>query len=172
MEVSVAIEGSRAERLATLYAQHAPKAGRLAFLLLGDKNAAEDLVQEAFIRVAGRLTMLRRPEAFEGYLRQTVVNLARSHVRRKIRDRSISERVGQERIDHAMIPDLTQSDSIARGLRSLPYRQRAAIVLRFYLDLSETETAEVLGCAVGTVKSSVHRGLQALRTDMEGRNDE
>ena len=164
----MAIEGSRAERLATLYAQHAPKAGRLAFLLLGDKGAAEDLVQEAFVRVAGRLTMLRKPEAFEGYLRQTVVNLARSHIRRKVRDRAIAERVRRERTSHVGAPDVAQSDLIARGMQALTHRQRAAIVLRFYLDLSEEETAETLGCAVGTVKSSVHRGLQALRIQMEG----
>src|SRR6266566_9470783 len=69
-------------RLGTLYGRHAPGAVRLAYLLTGDPALAEDLVQDAFVKLAGRLAHLRDPEAFDAYLRRTVVNLANSHFRR------------------------------------------------------------------------------------------
>jgi hypothetical protein len=75
-------ERQRSGRLAELYAEHAPRAGRLAYLLVGDRDVAEGIVQEAFVRVAGRLWTLRNPDAFDAYLRQTVLNLARGHMRR------------------------------------------------------------------------------------------
>ena len=145
-------------RLAELYVAHAPAASRLAYLLTGDRALAEDLVHEAFVRMFGRFRDLREPEAFPRYLRRTVVNLARSHFRRRRVERSYLERHPRP-----APTELPTADDMWERLQQLNARQRAAIVLRYYEDLSERETAEILGCAVGTVKSLVSRGLQELR---------
>ncbi len=152
-------------RLADLYAAHAPDAARLAYLLTGDRALAEDLVQEAFVRLFGRFRDIRQPEAFPAYLRKTVVNLAKSHFRRRRVERSYLER---------RQPDPPEGeptvDDMWTRLQALRPRQRAAIILRYYEDLSESQTADILGCPVGTVKSLVSRGIEQLRAriDQEG----
>lgn len=153
-------------RLGELYLRHADEAARLAYLLTGDHALAEDLVQEAFIRLAGRLVHLRDPDAFHAYLRRTVVNLANSHFRRRRVERAYLEREqggayaqpgpGSDR-------SVEERDHLWQALGQLPVRQRAAIVLRFYEDLSESSIAELLRCRPGTVKSLLSRGLEALR---------
>src|ERR687887_372587 len=82
-------------RLGELYLRHADGAVRLAYLLTGDMALAEDLVQDAFVRLAGRLVHLRDPGAFDAYLRKTVVNLSRSHFRRRRVERAYVERAGR-----------------------------------------------------------------------------
>jgi RNA polymerase sigma-70 factor (sigma-E family) len=151
-------------RLGDLYAAHAPDAVRLAFLLTGDRHLAEDLVHEAFVRLFGRFRDLRNPDAFGAYLRTTVVNLARSHFRRRRVERAYVEREGRQRPTIADEPG--QRDEMWDVLQRLHPRQRAAIVLRYYEDLTEAQTAEILGCAVGTVKSLVARGIEQLRREM------
>jgi len=151
-------------RLETLYAAHAPDAARLAYLLTGDRALAEDLVQEAFVRMFGRFRDLRNPEAFGAYLRKTVVNLARSYFRRRGVEHTFLEREAREPAKSAE-PAEPQHE-MWTALKRVTPRQRAAIVLRFYEDLSEAQTADVLGCAVGTVKSLVSRGLKQLREDL------
>lgn len=151
-------------RLGELYARHAPGAVRLAYLLTGDQALAEDLVQESFVRLFGRFRDLRDPEAFPAYLRATVVNLARSHFRRRRVGRAYPEREG--------VPPESWNDDIGRrhemweALQSLPIRQRAAVVLRYHEDLTEAQTADVLRCPAGTVKSLVARGVQRLRDEL------
>lgn len=151
-------------RLETLYAAHAPDAARLAYLLTGDRALAEDLVQEAFVRMFGRFRDLRHPEAFAAYLRKTVVNLARSHFRRRGVEHTFLVNEAQEPAKVAEQPETNHEMWMA--LKRVTPRQRAAIVLRFYEDLSEAQTAHILGCAVGTVKSLVSRGLKQLREDL------
>jgi RNA polymerase sigma-70 factor (sigma-E family) len=154
-----------------LYLRHADGAVRLAYLLTGDREMAEDLVQDAFVKAAGRLVHLRNPEAFDAYLRTTIVNLTRSYFRRKRVERLYLERA--QRIDPPetyLSPrrSLEDQDELWQALRRLTQRQRAAIVLRFYEDLPEGEVAEILQCAPGTVKSLVSRGLEKLRDEIEG----
>ncbi|HET9673014.1 MAG TPA: SigE family RNA polymerase sigma factor [Actinomycetota bacterium] len=152
-------------RLADLYARHAPGAGRLAYLLTGDRHLAEDLTQEAFVRAFGRFRDLRRPDAFEWYLRRTVVNLSRSHFRRRRTERDFL--AAQPRREPATpAADPTEHDAMWRTLQTLPPRQRAAIVLRYYEDLTDAQVAETLRCPVGTVKSLIHRGLERLRSEV------
>jgi RNA polymerase sigma-70 factor (sigma-E family) len=162
-EERAAVPRAEGGRMAELYQAHAPDAARLAYLLTGDRALAEDLVHEAFVRMFGRFRDLRQPDAFRAYLRTTVVNLARSHFRRRKAERAYVER--------ARAPDAGATDPGGRlemweALQRLQPRQRAAIVLRYYEDLTEAQTAEVLGCAVGTVKSLVSRGLERLRTEI------
>ncbi|HEX9377833.1 MAG TPA: SigE family RNA polymerase sigma factor [Actinomycetota bacterium] len=151
-------------RLGELYARHAADAARLAYLLTGDRALAEDLTQEAFVKMFGRFRDLRNPDAFEWYLRRTVVNLARSHFRRRRVERAYLEGRGRaEGTTTAAPPDVGAREEMWEALQGLSERQRTAIVLRFYEDLSEARTAEVMGCPVGTVKSLVSRGLERLR---------
>ncbi len=169
IEAEAVIHHERASRLAALYALHAPKAGRLAYLLTGDLDIAEDLAQEAFAQLIGRFGSIRDEAAVASYLRRSVVNLARKHWSKLRSERSYFRREGRNLATQAAtLPDVAVQDELWRALQQLPYRQRAAIVLRFYEDLSEQEAARLLGCAVGTVKSSVSRGLRRLREEMVG----
>jgi RNA polymerase sigma-70 factor (sigma-E family) len=157
-------------KLEELYQRHAGAAVRLAYLLLQDRSVAEDLVQDAFVRVAGRLVHLRDPGAFDAYLRRTVVNLSHSYVRRKMLERAFLRREATAERDMARSPTSSFEDRelLWRALGRLPERQRVAIVLRFYEDLPESKVAEILRCSPGTVKSRVSRGLEALRHEMRG----
>jgi RNA polymerase sigma-70 factor (sigma-E family) len=161
--------GDSVERgvLSDLYVAYAPDGIRLAFLLTGDQALAEDLVQDAFVRLVGRLRHLREPAAFWTYLRRTIVNLATSHFRHGRVERAYLERVAAAPSSVANVND-DLDETMHRILLGLPQRQRAAIVLRFYEDLSDAQTAAVLGCSPGTVRSLTSRGMQTLREELEG----
>jgi RNA polymerase sigma-70 factor (sigma-E family) len=157
-----------ADRLEELYARHVPDAIGFAYLLTGDRAQAEDLVHEAFVRVVGRLRHLRQPEAFDPYLLRTVVNLHTSGLRRLRVERVYLERERRRPVRQVGPPDLADRDELWRALDHLPPRQRAAIVLRYYEDLSERDTSEILGCSVAAVKSLTARALETLRTQIRG----
>jgi RNA polymerase sigma-70 factor (sigma-E family) len=150
-------------RLAEIYERSAPGGFRLAYLLTGDRALAEDLVQEAFLRFVGRLKHLRDPEAFDGYLRRTIVNLSKNVYRHRDIERSYVERRTAELREETQDRDVTAYESMRSALLALPERQRAAIVLRYYEDLHETEIADILSCRPATVRSLVARGLEGLR---------
>jgi RNA polymerase sigma-70 factor (sigma-E family) len=155
-------------RMADLYRLHAPAAARLAYLMTGDQARAEDLVHDAFVKVIGRFGEIRDPDAFGAYLKRTVINLANSFFRRRKLEREHLESEGRAiRFEPAEETDPIEREAMWRGLSVLPIKQRAAIVLRFYEDISEQQTAEMLGVPVGTVKSMVSRGLDALRKEVE-----
>jgi RNA polymerase sigma-70 factor (sigma-E family) len=149
------------------YRAESARVATLAYLLTGDRHLAEDLMQEAFLRVGSRLRHVA-PETFGPYVRRTVVNLARSHFRRAaVRRKHVpaieTEHGIRQRAAEAGDTDAETRDELWRLLCRLPERQREAIVCRFYLDLSEAQTADALGISTGTVKSSTSRGLAALR---------
>ena len=146
-------------RIGELYLGHADSAVRLAYLLTGNRDVAEDLVQDAFVRLAGRLVHLRDPGAFDTYLRKTVVNLANSYFRRRRVERTYELRTRGAATIGALAHSVEDRQTLAAALRKLPQRQRAALVLRFYEDQSEAQTA-------GTVKSLVSRALETLRKDV------
>lgn len=160
-----AVEGrpaliASAARVEDLYRAHLPGATRLAYLLTGDRATAEDVAQDAFLRVASRLGALRDEAAFGAYLHRAVVNGVRNRARRQRLER-LHPPVPQPPYD---LPDVAARDALWQAMLRLPHRQRAALVLRFYLDLSEADIAARLGCRPGTVKSALARGLAALRT--------
>jgi len=154
------------ERLARLYRTHIDRAFRLAYLLTADRELAEDLAQDAFVKLAGRLVHVRRPGDLEAYLRATVVNLANSHFRRRRVERAYLEREGTVPGAADDDLDLGTRDELRRMLLVLPIRQRTAIVLRFYEDLSESQTAELMRCRASTVRSMVSRGMATLRAEV------
>jgi RNA polymerase sigma-70 factor (sigma-E family) len=152
--------------LGDLYVRHAPEGIRLAFLLTGDRVLAVDLVQ-AFTRLVGRLRHLRDPGVFGAYLRRTIVNLATSHCRRRRVERAYLERSATA-LEAEINPNQELDATLHEALLRLPERQPTAIVLRFYEDLSDVQTAEILRCSPGTVRSLVSRGLKTLRSELEG----
>jgi RNA polymerase sigma-70 factor (sigma-E family) len=168
VEAEIALGRDRGATLAELYATHGPRAGRLAYVLTQDRELAQDVAQEAFARLIVRLPTLRNPDAVEAYLRRSVVNLCRKHWRRVSRERSFLRLEGPPMATRTTAqPDVVRQDALRVALERLPYRQRAALILRFYEDLTERQTARALGCAVGTVKSLVFRGLRALREEID-----
>jgi RNA polymerase sigma-70 factor (sigma-E family) len=163
MVADMGAQEAGASRLSELYVRSAPAGFRLAYLLTGDRALAEDLVQEAFLRFVGRLHHLRDPDAFDGYLRRTIVNLSKNVFRRRAVERSYMERRSAELREGHTDRDVATYESMRTALLSLPARQRAAIVLRYYEDLHESQIADVLRCRPATVRSLVARGLEALR---------
>jgi RNA polymerase sigma-70 factor (sigma-E family) len=159
------------EALEQLYAAHYRGLVRLAVLLVADVGTAEEVVQDAFVAMHRRWSTLREPDKALAYLRQSVVNGARSSVRR----RTVRERhAALVRTDDAALPGADEHALAAErraavldALHSLPTRQREVLALRYYLDLSEAEIARTLGISRGAVKSHASRGVAALRTRME-----
>jgi len=138
--------------LVSLYRARYGDMVRLAFLMTGSSAEAEEIVQEAFVRVRRRIDRVDNPSA---YLRTAVVNGCRNRYRRILVERRhapLAEPAAYDRVDE-------MSDALA----ALPARQRAVIVLRYYAGMNEAEIAGALGCRPGTVKSLCHRGLAELR---------
>jgi RNA polymerase sigma factor (sigma-70 family) len=149
--------------IAELYRQHVPALrGFTTMLTAGDRALAEDLVHDAFIRATSRVVPLRNADAFEAYLRRSVINAAVSWRRRQgVERRWLTRQAPGWHADAFAAVDA--ADRAARLLRALPPRQRVAVAARICLDLSEAQTAHLLGCSLGTVKSLTSRGLAALR---------
>ena len=159
--------GAGRPSLAELYERTAPGAVRLAYLLTGDRSVAEDIAQDAFVRVSGHLAHLRDGGAFDAYLRRAVVNLAKNHFRHRAVERAFLERANPASATQGHEQPLVERETTMAALARLPQRQRAAIVLRFYEDLTEDAIAQILRCRNGTVRSLVTRGVQALRADIQ-----
>jgi len=164
--------GSRKARLEELYAVQVAPLQRLAFLLTGDHHLSEDITQQAFVKFYRRFFNLRDAAAAPAYLRRTVVNLARTHRRRERRERE-HRQTHERAAEAAWGPNVEEHDLIIQTLANLPYRQRAAIVLRFYEDLTEHQAAEVLNCSPAAMKSLTARAMASLRgMDIQGGIDD
>lgn len=148
-----------------------------AYLISCDESDAEDLVQECLLKVANRWRRVRTMNLPVAYARRVLVNLALDSGRGQTRRRrelagagEIGEPVPHELVDQratAAFESITTRAPLLDALRELSSQQRAAIVLRYFHDLSEAETAELLGCGVGTIKSSTARGLARMREIVE-----
>jgi RNA polymerase sigma-70 factor (sigma-E family) len=139
---------------------------RAAYLLTGDQHLAEDLLQNVLSRVAGRWERLRAKGSPEAYIRTSLYREYVSWLRRKPNSEIPTDVLPEPASSSASadFADLTTLRlSLERALGKLTRQQRAVIVLRFYEDLSEADTARILGCTVGTIKSQTHRSLARLR---------
>lgn len=139
---------------------------RAAYLMVGDVGLAQDLVQESLSKTYVAWPRLRHPQAAEAYTRKVITTTAISWFRRRSWN---SERVVGELPENAArgpAESVATRVSLLKALGELPPRQRAVIVLRYYEDLTERQTADVLGCAVGTVKSQASAALLRLRSLM------
>lgn len=161
---------SQLPELAVLYEQHAGRAYAFAYHLTGDRALAEDLLQDAFLRVAGRLRTVQ-PESFPAYLNRTIANLATSHWRRRQVERAHLARQlpGLGHADEAGSVDLRRT--LNEELLRLPARQRVAVVARYYLDWPDEDIAEALSCRPVTVRSLISRGLARLRPAFAGHSE-
>lgn len=139
---------------------------RLAFLLCGDAAVAEEVAADALAKVYGAWSR-RRLDSPEAYLRRVLVNEVRSRGRRRILERRELVRRSRPVPPELLADRFADRQVLVDALARLPMHQRAPIVLRFFEDLSERDTAAVLGKDVGTVKSSVSRGLARLREMLE-----
>ncbi len=148
---------SRRDALALLYERHYAELVRLAFALTSDWGLAEELAQEAFVRVWRSWGNIRDQQSAPAYLRTTVVNLARRSLRRSLQERRAWSDADPRSADPG------ESIDLLRALARLPARKRACVVLRFYMDLSEADTAAALGVSVGTVKSQTAKALRRLQ---------
>ena len=156
------VRASRDQEFSAYMAARQPALLRTAYLLTGDHAGAEDLVQAALAKLYLSWDRVREREAVDGYVRRIMVNEHHSLWRRAWKRREHTTRTVPERAVHDEYDD-GRSDALWEFVRSLPPRQRAVVVLRYYEELSEAETAAVLGVSVGTVKSQTSRALAALR---------
>ena len=142
------------------YRRLRPALVRLAHLLTGSPDLAEDVVHDAFLACAGRWSTLEAPDA---YVRRAVTNQAFSALRRVGRERHKADRAGRAAPLTVGIPEV---DETWDALRRLPDRQRMALVLRFYEDLAEADIARLLDCRPATVRSLIHRGLARVSKEI------
>ncbi len=150
---------------AALYRAHVPSAVRLAFLLTGDAASAQDVAHDAFLRAASRLRLMRNQDHFGAYLRRAVVRSVLMRHRSMEREQARAKRVahGLAGVVDDPAGNASAHFDLVAALRTLPSHQKSALVLRYWLDLSEADIALAMGCRPGTVKSSLSRGLEALR---------
>jgi len=144
------------DELVELYQREWSPLLRTAYALVGSLATAEEIVQDAFVALQSTRTAVLNPGA---YLRRSVINGCRSiHRHRAVVSRTAIP-VQRPAIDH--------HDELGDALSALPWRQQAALVLRYHLDLAETDIAEALGCRPSTVRSIIKRGLDALRKGID-----
>jgi RNA polymerase sigma-70 factor (sigma-E family) len=146
--------------------------GRLAYLLCGDQHLAEDLVQTCLIRLYHAWPRIQQPDAVDAYVRKVLLRCWLNERRRPWRRSESRDGVVPDRPDDTADPALGVGsahvrDILRRALAEVPPRQRAAVILRYWSQLSVTETAAALRCSEGTVKSQAARGLAALRAAVD-----
>jgi RNA polymerase sigma-70 factor (sigma-E family) len=151
-----------------LYSNHYRSLVRLAGLLVRDVQTAEEVVQDCFIAMHDGWHRLRDEDKALSYLKQAVVNRSRSVLRhRSVMDRNAPKPApDMPSAEQGAIAQLERTEVIA-ALRALPDRQRQALVLRYYADLSEAKIAEMMGISKGAVKSHTARGMSSLRAILE-----
>lgn len=160
--------------VADLFASEGRSLVRLARIFCDDQAAAEDLVQEAFIRLHRSAGTIRDPEKAPAFLRSIVINLAKDHNRRglmSLRHRAAAQ-APDVRPDAGVDADAIESEEarvVLDAIRLLPDRQRSCVVLRYYLQYSESETAATLGISKNSVKTHCRRALATLEVVLEDR---
>jgi RNA polymerase sigma-70 factor (sigma-E family) len=165
---AVAVAWDADQAVTALYSANYRSLVRLAAMLVRDAGTAEEVVQDAFVAMHGGWRRLRDPDKALSYLRQSVVNRSRS----VLRHRAVVEKYAPKGLPDApsaeagAIGELERS-AVIDALSRLPARQREALVLRYYADLSEAEIANAMGISRGAVKSHTARGMTALRNVLE-----
>lgn len=162
---------AREEQIGALFDEHYTRLRDLAYVILGDRNLAEEIVMEAFLKTFTGWNRIRDLDRADAYLRRAVVNLCRSKIRRKVveaRSNAITYRRDERKVPD-WDPDLhEESRELWAAVKDLPPRQRACIVLRYVEDLPEGDIAEIMDCSVGTVRSQLSRARRKLEASLEG----
>jgi RNA polymerase sigma factor (sigma-70 family) len=154
-----------------LFTDHCAELVRLAYLIVGDRDVAEEAVHEAFIAVYRNWNTLRDSSALRTHVSAAVMDQCRTAQRDQVRSRRLTDRLSRGR----KLPASIDGDAIANDqalrmfavLRRLPHRQREVVVCRYHLDLTEAQTAALLELEIGTVNRQAHRALQRLQRDKE-----
>jgi RNA polymerase sigma factor (sigma-70 family) len=144
------------DSVAELFGRHRRRLMGLAAAVTLDRSVADEIVQEAFAGLTSRIAVVRDPEA---YLQRSVINLSIRVVRRRERARSVVALP----LEQSAIPEIDELWDVVAGL---PVQQRAVVVLRFWEDLSQKQIASVLEIPIGSVKSTLHRALLALKAQL------
>lgn len=158
------------ERFAEFVRSSSGQLARTAYLLTANRASAEDLVQETVLRLYRRKAWLLGADAPVAYARRTMTNLYINERRRKASTELVTDQVPDRGVEPDVAGTLADRDQVWTLLRALPAKQRAAIVLRYYHDLSDANIAAALECREGTVRSLISRGLAALRVTPEDRS--
>ncbi len=144
---------------------------RTAWMLTGDRPLAEDLLQTALARTWPHWARISREGMPAAYVRTVMVRTYASWTGRRWCGEYPSQELPDRAAEEGAYVAADERDRLARALATLPRRQRAVVVLRYYLDLSEQQAADALGCSVGTVKTQAARGLARLRETSAGQPD-
>lgn len=165
--LAVSDSNDAAAAVGSLYQETAVSLIRLAYVILSDRQAAEDVVQEAFCSLYRQWPRLDDHERARHYVRASVINGCRSVMRRqRVRARHVLYELPAPAADMSIL-GREERDNLIRAVDQLPGRQRQALVLRFYLDLADEEIAELMGIRPSTVRSTIHRALGLLGRKMK-----
>ncbi|HET9657753.1 MAG TPA: SigE family RNA polymerase sigma factor [Kineosporiaceae bacterium] len=156
------------EEFAAFVDRYSTSLVRLAYLLLGDSHAAEDLAADVFLAAWRQWERISKVEYPLAYLRQMVTNKAATRHRNRARERLGLERMFAGVTETGHDPDGATVIDVRAALQRIPPRRRACLVLRFAFDLSEREVAQTLGITIGAVKSQTFKGLAQLRKELGG----
>jgi RNA polymerase sigma-70 factor (sigma-E family) len=160
--VGTAVDDVAAAEFHEFFERYHAELSRLAYLLTGDPDAADDLAADALVAMWHQWDRVRAADHPGAYARGVVTNLARSRIRSLVRERRRIALFWGQRSERVDDPDVPAVLDVREALRRLPFRKRACVVLRHAFDLSEKETALTLGISVGTVKSQTSRGIAEL----------
>ncbi|MEU6843180.1 SigE family RNA polymerase sigma factor [Streptomyces sp. NPDC046716] len=155
-------DGPASAEFHAFFERHHAELARLAHLLTGEADAADDLAADALLALWHRWDRVRAAEHPVAYARGVVANLARTRIRSAVRERRRVALFWSGRQDRTEGPDVPAVVDVQDALRELPFRKRACVVLRHAFDLSEKDTALALGISVGTVKSQTSKGMAEL----------
>jgi RNA polymerase sigma-70 factor (sigma-E family) len=159
----------RTSAVTELFEAHYVSLVRMARLLVDDRETAEDVVMDAFTSLYRRWTAIRDPDEAHRYVRSSVLNGARSQLRRRrLRRHHETGSPDQEAIRDGFETNEADRSTVTQLLRTLPYRQRQVLVLRYFVDLTEAQIAYELGVSPGSVKTHASRGLAALARALDG----
>jgi RNA polymerase sigma-70 factor (sigma-E family) len=143
---------------------------RLAYVILGDRQSAEDVVQDAFCNLFRRWDRLSHVDGAEYYVRVAVLNACRSALRRRaVRSRRVLYELPAPSVEAAILGS-EERDELIRAVDRLPLRQRETLILSYYLDLSDGEIATLMGVGMSSVRSARHRALETLARNLKERS--
>ncbi|MFF4361858.1 SigE family RNA polymerase sigma factor [Streptomyces sp. NPDC001604] len=157
------VDDAASEEFHAFFERHYAELSRLAHLLTGEADAADDLAADALLVLWHRWDRVRAAEHPVAYARGVVANLARTRIRSAVRERRRISLFWSRREEKTENPDIAGLVDVQEALRRLPFRKRACVVLRHAFDLSEKDTALALGVSVGTVKSQTSKGMAELQ---------
>ncbi len=161
--VGTVVDDAASEEFHAFFERHYAELSRLARLLTGEADAADDLAADALLALWHRWDRVRAADHPAAYARGVVANLARTRIRSAVRERRRVALFWSQREEKTENPDVAGVVDVQEALRRLPFRKRACVVLRHAFDLSEKDTALALGVSVGTVKSQTSKGMAELQ---------